>query len=131
MINPWHEYRVMKFLHDNADKENLKGPCYPIHIQDSLYPDVILGPAGVDPGLATLNIIGVNEVVQKLIADGYLEEPIGFDNDPDYYEIHFTNKGRYYFENLLRSVFSKFFWSVILPILLALITTLITLGLSN
>lgn len=131
MISRRNEHRIMKYLLTNAVYDSLADPVYPIDFPENIEPDGVTGPVGGDKGLMSLNIPHFWEVVQKLITDGFIMEPQSFKENPSYYEIHFTPKGRYYLENRLKDISDKVIWSIVVPVFVAVLTawlTVLTLG---
>lgn len=135
MMSKWYlprfidEYRVMKYLLDHIDTDGGYFSNYFFRAGDMKWcdPDSITGLIGFDTdGLMALKVRDLASVITKLIIGGFIEQPRMVAGYDDLVEIPITHQGRLYFINKRKYILKTIICSVVLPIIVAYITTLLT-----
>ena len=123
------EYRVMKYLLDHIDTDGGYLSNYHFRANDIKWcePDSITGLIGFDTdGLMVLKVKNLASTIEKLIIDGLIEKPRMYPGYDDIVEIPITHRGRFYFANMRKDLLKTIIGSIVLPIIVAYITALIT-----
>lgn len=134
---PWQrdEEIVLRYMLDHADLDGGVECCsyvFDLVGIEHVDPDPALGLTAFDEhGLMQLRVKMLPLVIERLVSDGLIERPVIAGDAVKYGLVRITAKGRAYFVSRRRERVRWFLNSLIVPTIVALLTTLITIFLSG